>query len=53
MTQPTGSDERVRVVVVDDDPLVRQGLGLILGGAGPVEIVGEAADGIEDRKSVV
>lgn len=47
MTQPTGSDERVRVVVVDDDPLVRQGLGLILGGAGPVKIVGEAADGIE------
>lgn len=37
----------VRVVIVDDDALVRQGLRLILGGRGPVEIVGEAADGDE------
>jgi DNA-binding NarL/FixJ family response regulator len=37
----------VRVVVVDDDPLVRAGLRLILGGAPDLDVVGEAADGQE------
>ncbi|MFH8389391.1 response regulator [Streptomyces sp. NPDC018036] len=37
----------IRLVIVDDDPLVRAGLALMLGGAGDVEIVGEAADGSE------
>ncbi len=37
----------VRVVVVDDDALVRAGLRLILGGDQGVEVVGEAADGLE------
>ncbi|WP_324652238.1 response regulator transcription factor [Georgenia sp. H159] len=37
----------VRVVVVDDDGLVRAGLRLILGGSDGVEVVGEAADGRE------
>ncbi|MFF3445503.1 response regulator [Streptomyces sp. NPDC002667] len=37
----------IRLVIVDDDPLVRAGLALMLGGAGDVEIVGEAADGAE------
>ncbi|GGM88468.1 DNA-binding response regulator [Lentzea pudingi] len=35
----------VRLVVVDDDPLVRAGLLMILGGAEDVTVVGEAADG--------
>jgi DNA-binding NarL/FixJ family response regulator len=35
----------VRVLVVDDDPLVRSALGLMLGGQPNVEVVGEAADG--------
>ena len=35
----------VRVLVVDDDPLVRSALGLMLGGQPDVEVVGEAADG--------
>jgi DNA-binding NarL/FixJ family response regulator len=35
----------VRVAIVDDDPLVRTGLGLILGGNPAIEIVGEADDG--------
>ncbi|GMA23032.1 hypothetical protein GCM10025864_07910 [Luteimicrobium album] len=35
----------IRVVLVDDDPLVRSGLGLILGGASDLEIVGQADDG--------
>jgi len=37
--------ESISVVVVDDDPLVRAGLGLILGGAPEVRVVGDAADG--------
>lgn len=35
----------VRVLVVDDDALVRKGLTLLLGGASDIEVVGEAADG--------
>ncbi|MEV6288677.1 response regulator transcription factor [Kribbella sp. NPDC051770] len=35
----------VRVVLVDDDPLVRAGLKSMLGGAGELEIIGDAADG--------
>ena len=34
-----------RIVVVDDDPLVRSGLLLILGGADDLEVVGQAAEG--------
>lgn len=37
----------VRVVVVDDDPLVRAALRMVLGAAGDVVVVGEAADGDE------
>ncbi|MFD4376753.1 response regulator [Streptomyces sp. NPDC058486] len=37
----------IRLLVVDDDPLVRAGLTLMLGGAGSLEIVGEGADGSE------
>jgi len=35
----------IRVVVVDDEQLVRSGLRMILESAGDVEVVGEAADG--------
>ncbi|TMC11279.1 MAG: response regulator transcription factor [Chloroflexi bacterium] len=37
----------IRVLVVDDDALVRAGLTMLLAGAGDVRIVGEAADGAE------
>ncbi|MEU5362068.1 response regulator transcription factor [Streptomyces sp. NPDC005925] len=37
----------IRLVLVDDDPLVRAGLSFMLGGADDVEIVGEAGDGGE------
>ncbi|MEU1513540.1 response regulator transcription factor [Streptomyces sp. NPDC005811] len=37
----------IRLLLVDDDPLVRAGLSLMLGGADDIEIVGEAADGAE------
>ena len=35
----------IGVLVVDDDPLVRSALGLMLGGQPDVRVVGEAADG--------
>ncbi|WP_069167660.1 response regulator [Nocardia altamirensis] len=38
---------RIRVVVVDDEPLARSALTLILGGDPELELVGEAADGAE------
>ncbi|MFK4145491.1 response regulator [Streptomyces sp. NPDC004065] len=37
----------IRLLLVDDDPLVRAGLALMVGGAGDIEVVGEAADGAE------
>jgi DNA-binding NarL/FixJ family response regulator len=35
----------IRVLVVDDDPLVRSALRLMLGGQPDVDVIGEAADG--------
>jgi DNA-binding NarL/FixJ family response regulator len=35
----------VRLLLVDDDPLVRSGLRLMLAGASTIEVVGEAGDG--------
>jgi len=40
-----GVTARVRVLIVDDDPLVRAGLTMMLDGADSIEVVGEAADG--------
>ncbi|MEA2195607.1 MAG: hypothetical protein QOG42_2041 [Solirubrobacteraceae bacterium] len=37
----------IRVLIVDDDALVRGGLAMMLGGAGDLEIVGEAEDGTQ------
>ena len=36
----------IKLAIVDDDPLVRAGLSLILGGAADIEIVGEAENGM-------
>ena len=43
----TASVAPVRVAIVDDDPLVRAGLAMILGGDPTLEVVGEASDGTE------
>jgi len=37
--------EVIRVLVVDDDPLVRVGLTMVLGADADIEVAGEAADG--------
>jgi DNA-binding NarL/FixJ family response regulator len=39
--------DTIRVLIVDDDALVRAGLRIMLGGAGSIEVVGEATDGRE------
>ncbi len=44
---PDREADGVRVVLVDDDPLVRAGLRMILGGDRSILIVGEAGDGLE------
>jgi DNA-binding NarL/FixJ family response regulator len=43
---------QIRVLVVDDDALVRAGLTMLLAGADDIEIVGEAADGSEAEHAV-
>ena len=43
----TTAQEKVRVVLVDDETLVRVGLRLILGADPAIEVVGEAGDGLE------
>lgn len=42
----------IRVVVVDDDALVRTGLRLVLEGSPDLRVVGEAADGAEGERVV-
>lgn len=42
----------IRVLLVDDDPLVRAGLAMIIASANDLRVVGEAADGLEAVESV-
>ncbi|WP_265565807.1 response regulator [Streptomyces hygroscopicus] len=42
----------IRLLLVDDDPLVRAGLSFMMGGADDIEIVGEGADGSEVEQLV-
>ncbi|WP_394347537.1 MULTISPECIES: response regulator transcription factor [unclassified Micromonospora] len=44
--------EMIRVLVVDDDPLVRVGLSLVLSASGDMEVVGEAGDGRQALEAV-
>ena len=45
--ESTGSPGPIRVLLVDDQPLLRMGFRLILGGEDDVEIAGEASHGAE------
>ena len=42
--------ERLTVLIVDDEPLIRAGLRLVLDGAQGIVIVGEAGDGVEGEE---
>jgi len=42
----------IRLLIVDDDPLVRGGLQAMLGGAAELEILGEATNGVEALQAV-
>ncbi len=44
--------ELVRVLIVDDDALVRAGLAMMLDGADGIAVVGEAADGDQVGRAV-
>jgi DNA-binding NarL/FixJ family response regulator len=48
-TQPEGTPEpgRIGVLIVDDDPLVRAGLTMMLGGAPDIRVLAQAGDGTE------
>jgi DNA-binding NarL/FixJ family response regulator len=45
MTDQPGTTDEIRVLLVDDDALVRAGLSMMLNGAANLVIVGEAGDG--------
>ena len=38
---------RIRVLIADDQALIRRGMALMLGAEPDVEVVGQAADGVE------
>ncbi|MCW2753660.1 MAG: LuxR family transcriptional regulator [Marmoricola sp.] len=44
--------EPIRLLIVDDDPLVRSGLAMILGGSSTLLVVGQAANGREGLAAV-
>ncbi len=45
MTQATPAEKKIRILIVDDHPLFRQGVRWTLGSEPDIEVVGEAADG--------
>lgn len=47
MAAVAGVTRPIRVLIVDDDALVRAGLSMMLGGASDLEVVGEAEDGTQ------
>jgi DNA-binding NarL/FixJ family response regulator len=52
LTDHPDSESRTTVLIVDDDPLVRSGLALILGGAKSLDVVAQAANGREGLDAV-
>jgi DNA-binding NarL/FixJ family response regulator len=47
VTSTGGRNPSIRVLIVDDDALVRAGLAMMLGAAADLEVVGEAEDGTQ------
>ncbi len=53
MTSSLGPPTSIRVVIVDDQPLIRQGFSMILAAHGDIDVVGEAADGLAALDEIV
>lgn len=49
---PTAAENKIRVLIVDDDPMVRSALKMLLSAATTVEVVGESSDGAEVEAAV-
>jgi DNA-binding NarL/FixJ family response regulator len=47
LARTEGRNPLIRILIVDDDALVRAGLSMMLGGAPDLEVVGEAEDGTQ------
>ncbi len=52
MAAVAGMTEPVRVLIVDDDALVRAGLSMMLDGVDGIAVVGEAGDGDQVARAV-
>ena len=52
MTSHHETQRTIRLAIVDDDPLVRAGLAMMLAGATDVQVVAQAADGSEVEEMV-
>jgi DNA-binding NarL/FixJ family response regulator len=52
VTSPPAPAGKITLLIVDDDPLVRSGLSLILGGAKSLEVVAQAANGRDGLAAV-
>jgi two-component system LytT family response regulator len=46
------TDERIRTLIVDDEPLAREGVRLMIEGDDDIEVVGEARDGTSALKAI-
>ncbi|HEX2234693.1 MAG TPA: response regulator transcription factor [Actinomycetota bacterium] len=46
-TEPSGADDPIKVLIVDDHALFRRGLQMVLEGEPDIDVVGEAGDGHE------
>jgi DNA-binding NarL/FixJ family response regulator len=47
LPHPAPATARIRVLIADDQALIRRGMAMLLGAAPDIEVVGQASDGVE------